>query len=507
MRIRGGTTFTSAPLLQADIPEFCQKRSGAFFTPEDVARALVAWVDPSEPDRLLDPSCGDGQFLALHRRCVGVEQNPRSAAAAVTAAPWALVHEGDFFDWAARTSERFECAAGNPPFIRYQTFKGEKRRRALELCARQGVAFSGLTSSWAPFLVATASLLKPGGRFAFVTPAAIGHAPYAAPLLEHLVATFAAVHVVAIREKLFPFLSEDCWLLFAGGRGGTATHIDLTVVERFAPDPQRPEPTVKIALDEWRAVWGRRLRPYLLPRDVRQLYAAAAWEEDSRRLGDFASVGTGYLSGDNDFFHLRPSTAQRLGIPSAFLHPSLRSGKGIRNGAITKATVAGWTQNDEQVFLLKLGRNARLPAPVKAYLDSAAGQIARVSYKCKNREPWHVVPNVRIPEFMMSYMSGRSVKLIRNEAGVTCSNSVHALRVDDPVTARKLLPLWASPFVRLSCELEGHALGGGVLKLEPREAAQVLFPSAKASKKMSADGLEEAIGVLQRWRHYGERTN
>ena len=28
-------------------------------------------------------------------------------------APWACVHQGDFFAWAARTRERFECAAGN----------------------------------------------------------------------------------------------------------------------------------------------------------------------------------------------------------------------------------------------------------------------------------------------------------------------------------------------------------------------------------------------------------
>jgi adenine-specific DNA-methyltransferase len=34
------------------------------------------------------------------------------------------------------------------------------------------------------FLVTTASLLKQGGRLAFVVPAEIGHAPYAAPLVE-----------------------------------------------------------------------------------------------------------------------------------------------------------------------------------------------------------------------------------------------------------------------------------------------------------------------------------
>src|SRR6185437_11306380 len=144
--------------------------------------------------------------------------------------------------------------------------------RALELSARAGAEFTGLASSWAPFLVTTATLLKPGGRMAFVVPAEIGHAPYAAPLLEYLVGAFATVHIIAVREKLFPSLSEDCWLLYADGKGGVAGHIDLTVCDRCRPGQARPKPTVRVDLTEWRAMWSRRLRPYLLPANIRTLY-------------------------------------------------------------------------------------------------------------------------------------------------------------------------------------------------------------------------------------------
>jgi len=41
-----------------------------------------------------------------------------------------------------------------------------------------------------------------------------------------------------------------------------------------------------------------------------------------------------------------------------------------------------------------------------------------------------------------------------------------------------ILEVRDSNFVKLSCELEGHALGGGMLKLEPREAARIVMPSA-----------------------------
>lgn len=485
-------------------PEFSQKRSGAYFTPADVSAALVAWVCRKPTDRLIDPSCGDGQFLTHHRNSVGIEQNPRSAHQAIERSPGSLVHEGDFFTWATETGERFECAAGNPPFIRYQTFKGETRRRAIALCADLGARFTGLASSWAPFLVATAGLLKPQGRMAFVVPAEIGHAPYAAPLLEYLVSSFAKVQVIAVRRKLFPTLSEDCWLLYADGFGGAANAIDLTVVDEFVPSKAPPKASIKIGLDEWRTVWNRRLRPYLLPSSVRKLYAGALSHTGTHRLSEFANVGIGYISGDNSFFHLRPSEAKRLGIPSAFLQPSVRNGRAMPERQITKATVETWKRNDDPVLLLRLTRDQELPVPIKRYLESSAGREASQGYKCRNRAPWYAVPDVQIPDFVMSYMSGRQVNLVRNAADVSCTNSVHAIRVRDAALAKELLPLWSSPFVRLSCEIEGHALGGGMLKLEPREAGRVVFPAATAVAAAKAGELEESISTLQRWRHYAD---
>jgi adenine-specific DNA-methyltransferase len=479
-----------------------QKASGAYFTPDDVAAALVSWVAKRPSDRMLDPSCGDGRFLAAHRNAVGIEQDANSARHAVERAPSALVHEGDFFAWAAETAERFECAAGNPPFIRYQTFTGAVRARALALCANQGAAFSGLASSWAPFLVATAALLKPGGAMAFIVPAEIGHAPYAAPLLDYLVRSFSDVRVVAVRDKLFPNLSEDCWLLYANGYGGHTNHIDLSIMDCFKPSKRLPAVSLRVDVEEWRTVWNRRLRPYLLPTSVRRVYQAGALHSNSRRFSDFAAVGIGYVSGDNDFFHLRPSDAKRWNIEYQYLHPSIRNGRAMPSRQITRATVNAWERSDDQVLLLRLQRGQELPANLRRYLDSTAGKQARTGYKCRNRNPWYVVPDVQIPDYVMGYMSGREVNLVRNVAGVTCTNSVHSVRVRDHSVAAKLLPSWGTPFVRLSCELEGHALGGGMLKLEPREAARILFPDPSVIKTASDDMLAEAITTMQSWRHY-----
>lgn len=482
-----------------------QKLSGAYFTPEPLAEALACWAVRKDSDRLLDPSCGDGRFIAAHGNSVGVEQEPASAHTAIARAPWALVHEGDFFQWAEATPERFECCAGNPPFIRYQHFKGSVRSRALALCAREGALFTGLTSSWAPFLVAAASLLKRGGRMAFVVPAEIGHAPYAAPLVEYLVAHFSTVHVIAVREKLFPRLSEDCWLLYADGFGGRTAEIRFSALDRFEWTARPPVYFERVAVSEWRTRWNRRLRPFLIAPRIRELYGELAGAAGSHRLGAFAGIGIGYVSGDNDFFHLRPSDAGHWGIAEHFLHPTVRNGRVLPKNQITAQTVHNWKKADQKMLLLHLRRGQELPTAVKRYLDSAAGRSARQGYKCRNRAPWYSVPDVQVPDFVLTYMSGRSPQLVKNDAGVTCTNTVHSVKIKNQQLAARFLPSWSTPFVQLSCELEGHPLGGGMLKLEVREAARILFPDPgfgldRPAKRDISTGLAE----MRRWRHYAE---
>ena len=486
------------------------KTLGAYFTPEAVAAALVRWAVRDAADRLLDPSSGDGRFVALHVNSVGVERNPVSVAEAACRAPHATIVEADFFTWASDDNQRFDCAAGNPPFIRYQRFNGATRRTALDYCRRLGVTFSGLSSSWAPFIVAAASKLRQGGRIAFVVPAEIGHAPYAVPLLDYLVGNFGAVHVVAIKEKVFPRLSEDCWLLFADNAGCRTDSIRLSRVERFVSGAMPPPVSEQIPVDTWRTRWRGRLRPFLLPQHVRNTYERMAADPGAVRLGGIARVGIGYVGGANDFFRLRPSEAERFRIPDEFLMPSIRNSRYVTGVVIDDVDIERWIARDEPVLLLRIPRRAAVPGPVQAYLDTAEGPQAKASYKCRNRTPWYTVPDVRRPGFVLTCMSGKTPALVVNRGRCTCTNALLAVDLrsglfDDGAaqSGARLPNAWDSPAARLSCELEGHPLGGGMLKLEPGEARHVLLVPDEGIDDRDGGLLQEGVDVMRRWRHVG----
>ena len=477
-----------------------RKARGAYYTPRSVAAALTRWAVRSPNDRLLDPACGDGRFLTRHRRSTGVDRADSTVAAAKRAAPHSVIHAADFFEWAASTTDRFECAAGNPPFIRYQRFHGATRRLAQRLCERVGIPVSGLTSSWVPYLIVAASLLRRGGRMAFLVPAEIGHAPYAAPLLSFLAGRFDTVRVVAIRRKIFPELSEDVWVLYADGYGGATDALTLAAADSF-DSGCGDAPGVRLPLAEWRR-WRCRLRPLLLPERIAAEYRRLLAEPAVRTLGDFAKAGIGYVSGDNDFFHLRPSEARKWEIPDSDLTPTVRRGRDLRDGPITSDTVCRWRRDDRPNFLLRLSARDTLRPAVRRYLESEDGRRARGRYKCRVRNPWYAVPGVAAPDFFLSCMSSGRPPLVENRAGCACTNAVHAVRLRNGAAPETLRRRWNSPLTALSCEIEGHPLGGGVLKLEPREALRVAVAPRGLSPETLAL-LREGAEVMRSWRHRG----
>lgn len=181
----------------------------------------------------------------------------------------------------------------------------------------------------------------------------------------------------------------------------------------------------------------------------------------------------------------------------------MRNGRVLPPRAVTKSTVNAWLRHDDPCLLLRLQANEAIPPAIERYLSSAPANDARETYKCRNREPWYVVPDVVKPDAFLTYMSGEGPALVANGAGCVCTNSVHAVRLSNGHSVAELQAVWNHPLARLSCEVEGHPLGGGMLKLEPGEAKRLLLPHASAQfAKEQLSLLREGTTFMRKWRHY-----
>lgn len=506
MRSNAGITLITAPP-KSIVP----KELGAFYTPPQVADFLVRWAIRSHADRVLDPSFGGGVFLKaaadrikllggdVARSVFGVELDPESHGAAFDGllslgiSPDHL-SRGDFFSPSVcQCDQQLDAVVGNPPFIRYQQFNGAVRERAAAVMRHQGVKVNELASSWAPFVVGAASLLRTGGRLAMVVPMELCHASYALPVLEYLSRSFELVQFLSFGQRIFPHLSQDTLLLLADHKGAAEAQFrwkhlpDADALDAF-PSGKSAIPRAS-TLDAAGISSGReRLIEQFMPQKARELYAELRNHPAVRPLGAIADVGIGYVTGANEFFHLSESDVQRWEIPPRFLRRAVCRGRALSALRFTSEDWAKALSEGSAGYLLSLTARDSIPASVRRYLQHGEQLGVHRAYKCRVRSIWYSVPHVHQPDALLTYMSGVSPRLVANEAAVVAPNTLHVLRMLPllGVGAHALAAGWQSALTELSVEIEGHAMGGGMLKLEPAEAGRVLvaLPSVDAPREL-----------------------
>ena len=470
-----------------------QKTLGAYYTDEVVADYLVKWAIRRPSDSVLDPSCGDGVFLAAatHRlRKLGARQatpwgidiDDQALRAVTNRLSGARLLNKNFFVIKPSDVQSFDVVVGNPPFIRYQVFNGDKRGAALERAREAGAVLPHLSSSWAPFVVHAVEFLKPKGRLAMVVPAELGHAAYAGAVLRFLVRKFGRINVVMFRRKLFPDLSQDTMLLLCEEHGEPCHWFGVLPTESIEGVANPDAAGLPVNIEAIRS--GKlRLKHYLVTKRARSLYEGLREQAGVSRLGAVANVGIGYVTGCNDYFHLTEAEVQKWEIPRKYLRPAVLSLGSFQGALLRRRDWEGLVTSGGKAYLVLVPSipEKDLPRPLKDYLQHGKKLGAQLRYKTKVREHWYSVPHVATGNALLSYMSGKTPKLVANRAGVVAPNTLHVVTFTKQPDAKSFTAGWYSSLTRLSCELEGHALGGGMLKLEPTEAEQVLVGVARSS--------------------------
>lgn len=475
-----------------------QKRRGAYFTPRRMADFLVRWAIRNPSDHVLEPSCGDAIFLRSaveHLRSfggplepqqvIGFELEPGTAAAARSLEPSAEIIDGDFFA-VSPGLDRYDAVVGNPPWVRYHHFNGEMRELALARARDEGVTLTKLTSSWAPFLVHASTFLAPAGRLAFVLPAELLGTDYAMPIRQFLQRRFARVDVLTFEERVFPGALVDAVVVLAEGDGPGEVAIhrlqDVSALDAWSADAA-PLPVTE-------RKWSQALV------GSSALDALERAERHFVPLGDVASVDIGIVTGANDFFLLTDQEAGLAGLEAADLHRAIARASQLPG---TSLTLGEWERQGHHGLPIWLFSPDSDDGAAGSYI--LAGEAAGVSdaYKCRVRKPWWRLRLPTPPDLFLSYMTNHAPRLVANEARVFSTNLVHNVRLRDSTSdARLLATAWLNSATMLSAELSGRAYGGGVLKLETKEAERIIVPTTSADMTAALRAVADEIDALLR---------
>lgn len=494
--------------------ETAQKLRGGYYTPVDLAAFLARWVKEISPEKVLEPSCGDGAFFSAFKSARGFakvsvtgfelddeEARKARARAKECGLSKSTVKNEDFLAWALPQMRSgkplFDAVVGNPPFVRYQYLPPLFQDTAEEIFRALELPFTKHTNAWVPFILASMAMLRPGGRLAMVVPAEIIHVTHAQSLRSYLGRECRRLVVIDPEELWFSDTLQGAVILLAEKRRGKTDK-----AEGLGMYPVKGREFLKLSpsavFEQPQAINGKTVEGKwtraLLDLETRSLFDELAGHKEVFRFDEVAKVDVGIVTGANKFFLVDDETVKQYKLKK-WVHPMF--GRSEHCPGIIydeKQHEANAASGKPTNFLWFRDGNAKIDAAARAYIQRGEDEDLHKRYKCRVRSPWYTVPSVYSTEIGMLKRSHDTPRLIINRIGAYTTDTAYRIRAHD-VLAEKLVSNFINPLTALSAELEGRHYGGGVLELIPSEIERLIVP---LPKKATVDiaGLDKAIRSL-----------
>ena len=474
--------------------ETAQKLRGGYYTPYDLAHYLSKWVAETNPSTVLEPSCGDGIFLeslsaSLPARAsiTAIELNHTEAKLATERAS-ALknininVICADFLEWYLNSEQKksqYDAIVGNPPFIRYQYLSKKDQEFSERIFKQHTLRFTKHTNAWVPFVIASLSMLRPGGRLAMVLPSEILHVLHAQSLRFYIGQQCKKLIIIDPEEIWFDGTLQGAVLLLAEKKRNIKDHTTgLGIIQTKGKSFLELSPSQyfnKTNFINGKTVEGKWTRALLTKKEL-DIFDGVTNSVNVHRFKDIANVDVGLVTGANKFFLVNNETVNKYNL-GEWSHPMFGRSEHCPGVLYDEKqhqynSDAGLPSN----FLwFDVNDVSELSNSAHEYIRLGESENLHTRYKCRIRKPWFKVPSVYSTQVGMLKRAHNMPRLILNEVGAYTTDTAYRITTKN-VDAKKFVYCFINSLTALSSELEGRHYGGGVLELVPSEIEKLYVP-------------------------------
>lgn len=479
-----------------------KKRLGAFYTPSALSEILCEWAITETNELILEPSFGGCGFLksaAERFKSLG-SSNPQLNLYGCDVDPRAFEHLSNTFGELVDLSHYEKCnflkfngkddwplefdgVLGNPPYLPYRHIDCSAKEIARAVLERRGISLDLRSSLWAYFVALGLHYLKLKGRMVWVLPGSFLQANYSKYLRSALAQRFSRIQAFLIHERLFLYegTEEQTVVLLAAGYLGGPERKNVSDIG-LSSCKNLPELRNKIVHwdteeGEPEAFCGSSVIDYV-ESDVQSLLDDISKLNDCHRFGEYADIRIGLVTGDNKFFAIDQSTAKKhkLSLPS--LTPILTKFAYSPGLNFTVSDHHQILDRNLRCLLVSADKPDTTDDALRRYLKLFPQDKIGTLSTFKKRKVWCKPDDERPPHAFFPVMHHLGPRLVLNEAGMNCTNTLHRayLKSKLSISQRQLLTLsMLSTYSQISAEIVGRKYGAGVLKHEPREAEEILI--------------------------------
>ncbi len=478
-----------------------QKLRGGYYTPKEIAHFLCKWAIDENTGKVLEPSCGDGNFVeeailrfkelgvdnnGLKNRIKGIELIEEESLKAKFRAKELGVNSttiinSDFFHYLNSNGvDKYDAVLGNPPFIRYQNFPEEHRALAISMMQDLGLSPNKLTNIWVPFLVVSASLLTPKGKLAMVIPAELFQVKYAAETRVFLSNFFDRITIVTFKKLVFKNIQQEVVLLLCEKKTSKNKGIrtiecenleDLNTIDFKAINGSNVKP-----IDHSTEKWTK----YFLSED--EIALLKRFKEDKRLVpcSKILEVDVGLVTGRNEFFMLDESQVKEWNLEK-YTIPVVSKSNQIKGLTFSEKDFKENSKSGHSAHLFLPPNESfeNLPKECQKYIEYGETKGFHTGYKCRIRKRWYITPSLWSPDGFALRQVGDYPKLAVNETGASSTDTVHRVRFKENVNKQLATVSFLNSLSFAFSEITGRSYGGGVMTFEPTEVEEIRIPVLK----------------------------